>query len=87
MAPILSSAGQACGVGILGSPPRAPTRRPPSSLFTRARRGTFSEVRHGGPQQRVRVRPHNLYCLLPREPAHVAQPHRRLDAERGAYPP
>ena len=64
MAPILSSAGQAPGVGILGSPPRAPARSPPSNLFTRARRGAFSEVRHGDPQQRMRVRPHNLYCLL-----------------------
>src|SRR5918993_394403 len=87
MAPILSSAGQACGVGILGSPSGAPARSPPSNRFTRARRGAFSEVRHGGPQQRVRVRPHNLYCLLPRELAHVAQPHQRLEAERGAYSP
>jgi hypothetical protein len=87
MAPILSSAGQACGVGILGPPSRTHARRPLSNLFTRARRGAFSEVRHGGPQHRVRVRPHNLYCLLPREPAHVAQLHQRLGAERGVYPP
>jgi len=87
MAPILSPAGQACGVGILGPPPMAPARRPPSNLFTRTRRGAFSEVRHGGPQQCVRVRPHNLYCLLRSEPAQVAQPHQRLGAERGAYPP